>query len=177
MPFLGESNLTKTTALPRIDVVRASGFTLIELIVVIGILGILAVAALVVLNPLAQFQKADDARRKSDLAQIQRGLELYYQDHNQYPAYTTDTYQISGVVWGSNWSPYMSVLPSDPIPTNHYVYYVSTDGQSYYLYTSLDRPSSSDLCKGVSPVPCGSTTACGSGNTCNYGVSSSNVSP
>jgi len=152
--------------------VKNKGFTLLEMIIVIGILGILAVGAIVALNPLAQFEKANDARRKSDLAQIQRALETYYQDHNQYPT-NTDSYQIDGVPWGSSWQPYMNVLPEDPTSSKHYAYY-SPDGQSYYIYASLDRVDTSDQCQGS--APCGSTTVCGGGK-CNYGVSSPNVTP
>jgi prepilin-type N-terminal cleavage/methylation domain-containing protein len=166
---------------------KNKGFTLIELIVVIGILGTLAVGAMVALNPLAQFQKANDARRKSDLAQIQRALESYYQDHNNYPGGNeSNGYKIqdwdtarqnfkdgsSPVDWGSAWQPYMNVLPKNPNSSSHYAYY-SPDGQSYYLYASLDRVSSSDQCQGA--APCG-TTACVSGK-CNFGVSSPDVTP
>jgi general secretion pathway protein G len=154
---------------------KYKGFTLIELVVTIGILGILAVGALVALNPLAQFQKANDTRRKSDLAQVQRALEVYYQDHSRYPTYTNNTYQINGAAWGSSWQPYMNVVPKDPTSSHHYAYY-SSNGQSYYIYASLDRVSASDQCQAVSPAPCGSATACGSGK-CNFGVSSPDVKP
>jgi prepilin-type N-terminal cleavage/methylation domain-containing protein len=159
------------------------GFTLIELIIVIGILGILAVAALAVLNPLAQFQKANDTRRKSDLAQIQRALETYYQDHNAYPVVTGTPYQIPTVAWGSSWAPYINTLPKDPnFPSRSYVYY-SFSGQSYYLYASLERGSND-------PAACNKGLACrsisdngsptcgnGAGVVCNYGVSSPDVMP
>ena len=164
---------------------KNKGLTLIELVIVIGILGILAVAALVALNPLAQFQKADDVRRKSDLAQIQRALESFYQDYGSYPQNTSD-YLITyidktqnspasvTVQWGSSWQPYMNVFPKDPSSSNHYAYY-SPDGQSYYLYAILDRVNTSDQCQAKSPVPCGDPI-CGTGG-CNYGVSSPNVTP
>ncbi len=158
------------------------GFTLIELIIVIGILGILAVAAIVALNPVAQFEKANDVRKKSDLAQIQRALESYYQDNNRYPTSTltstTPPYQISGVAWGKSWQPYMTILPQDPDLSKHYVYY--SNGQKYYIYASLDRGSNDaqackgDLCTGsgidMTQKPCGS-------GPCDFGVSSPDVSP
>jgi prepilin-type N-terminal cleavage/methylation domain-containing protein len=156
----------------------ARGFTLLELIVAIGILSILAVAAIIVLNPASQLQKGNDARRKSDLAQVQRALEAYYQDYNKYPIVTASPYQ-PGVAWGASWQPYMNILPKDPTSTKNYVYY--STGQSYYLYTSLDRGAndpkvcSGDLCL----APVGSSiimsTACG--GKCDFGVSSPDVSP
>ena len=56
------------------------GFTLVELITAIGVLAILVSTVIAVINPLEQFNKAQDAKRKADLAQIQRALEVYYQD-------------------------------------------------------------------------------------------------
>ena len=156
------------------------GFTLIELIVAIGILGILAIAAIIALDPFAQLQKTDDARRKSDLAQVQRALESYYQDNNKYPVVTTVPYQ-PGIAWGNSWQPYMNILPKDPSSSKSYVYY--SNGQSYYIYASLDRGSKDPkACNGgnacdsisVNQIP---TTACGGGKVCNYGVSSPDVSP
>lgn len=149
------------------------GFTLIELLVAIAIIGILAGSVFFVLNPAAQFQKAQDAKRKSDLAQIQKGLELYYQDNGSYPAAVN--YGIEGIQWGSSWQPYMGTLPKDPSsPLKEYAY--NSDGQTYYLYASLDR--------GADPQACNSGSACASitnaseacGGTCNIGVSSPNVS-
>ncbi len=51
------------------------GFTLIELLIVIAIVGILSAVILVSLNTARS--KGADARRKSDLAQIERALLLY----------------------------------------------------------------------------------------------------
>lgn len=56
---------------------RGGGFTLIELIIVIAVLGILAVAVLSAINPLEQIRKANDARRKSDGAEMLSALERY----------------------------------------------------------------------------------------------------
>ena len=59
------------------------GFTLIELLVVIAIIGILSSVVLASLN--SAREKARDARRVSDLKQMQVALELYYDSHNAYP--------------------------------------------------------------------------------------------
>src|SRR3989344_1712300 len=62
-----------------------AGFTLIELIIVIALISIFIAGAIAVLDPLAQIQKANDARRKSDLTQIQKALESHYDDFQKYP--------------------------------------------------------------------------------------------
>jgi len=165
-----------------------NGFTLIELLVVIAILGMLVVATFAIINPFEQVKKSDDAKRKSDFVQIKNALELYYQDHGgQYPKSSTN-YQIINTVginnttllWGSPWPPYMNMLPRDPLPTNSYVYY-SPNGQTYYLYASLERGRSDsqscnkgNACASLSQngIP---ANACG--GICNYGISSPNVTP
>ena len=162
------------------------GFTLIELVIVVGILSILSIGALAVLDPASQFQKANDIRRKSDLSQIQKALEIYYDDNGRYPShFAAADYRIKGldgivINWGSSWQPYMDILPKDPKSSKSYVYYAVSDGQSYFLYASLDR--------GTDPGACNSEDACVSlsfngisdsacGKICNFGVSSPNVSP
>jgi len=170
---------------------KLKGFTLIELLVVLGILGILAAVLLVTINPIAQLQKGNDARRKSDLEQIQRALELYYQDNGSYPASSTDgtftiMYNNASVNWGTQWQPYIATLPKDPSSTNKYVYYATSTGQAYYLYASLQRGGNDpDACNKGDACPeiknpggnAGFPAATACGGTCNYGVSSTNVSP
>jgi general secretion pathway protein G len=63
---------------------RNKGFTLIELLVVIAIIGLLSTLAVVALNNARA--KSRDAKRVSDIKQIQTALEMYYQDANGYPS-------------------------------------------------------------------------------------------
>ena len=61
------------------------GFTLIELLVVIAIIAILSAIGLVALN--GAREKARDAQRRSDIAQIRTALSLYYDDNGStYPS-------------------------------------------------------------------------------------------
>lgn len=60
-----------------------SGFTLIELLVVIAIISLLSSVVLASLN--STRKKARDARRLSDMKQIQTALALYYDVNNNYP--------------------------------------------------------------------------------------------
>lgn len=157
------------------------GFTLIELVIVIGIISVLSAVIMVVIDPTAQFQKANDTRRKSDLSQLRKVLEQYYQDVGRYPRYDLATYQLkrldgSTAAWGSSWPPYMSILPKDSGGRN-YVYYGGTDGQSYWLYASLERGAKDpQVCNGGSVCP-NVPVGVSCGGVCNYGVSSPNVSP
>lgn len=167
------------------------GLTLVELLVVVAILGVLSAILFAAVDPIAQLEKARDSRRKSDLAQIQKALEQYYQDNGgKYPQSSgAGSYQIqigtsvgtSALVWGAQWLPYMNILPSDPKFPQMTYQYVS-NGQSYYLYASLERGSSdSSACNNGNlcvNAPTGATGVnCGVNMICNYGVTSTNVSP
>lgn len=60
-----------------------SGFTLIELLVVIAIIGLLA--SMIVIALANSRAKARDAKRKQDMLNIGKALELYYNTNNSYP--------------------------------------------------------------------------------------------
>lgn len=161
------------------------GFTLIEIIVVVGILAVLTITALIAFNPSYQFQKARDAQRKSDLSQISKALENYNGDYGSYPS-NTASYQITGVPWGTPWTvagknvTYMTLVPKDPSSSRKYIYYVTSDGQSYYLYASLERDSDPKICAGgqcTAPSGSGLNMSNACGGKCNYGVTSPDVSP
>ncbi|NCT00024.1 prepilin-type N-terminal cleavage/methylation domain-containing protein [Candidatus Parcubacteria bacterium] len=62
---------------------KSKGFTLIELLVVVAIIGILATVVLASLG--SARSRARDAKRITELKQIQNALELYYLDNNSYP--------------------------------------------------------------------------------------------
>lgn len=83
---------------------ESRGFTLIELLVVIAIIGILSSVVLASLN--SARQKGRDARRVSDIKQLQLALELYY-DSNQSYATSTDLAELAT-------SGYIATVPTDP---------------------------------------------------------------
>ena len=109
------------------------GFTLMELLIVIVIIAILATIAIVLLNPMQQISKAQDGRRKNDLATFQKVLEDYYNDKGCYPRPNEVCYPNSQSGYNpnvdtkcyicgnesspanfANFSPYMARLPCDP---------------------------------------------------------------
>lgn len=61
------------------------GFTLVELIIVIAIIGILAAGLLVLLNPIEQINRANDAAKESNARDAVRALDRYYAVKQAYP--------------------------------------------------------------------------------------------
>src|SRR5580658_758360 len=96
---------------------KQKGFTLIELLVVISIIGLLASIILVALD--GARLKARDAKRISDITEIQTALELYYNDNGQYPnicgASSSGQYAPQWPTFQSALSSYLSKLPNDPL--------------------------------------------------------------
>jgi len=100
---------------------KQKGFTLIELLVVIAIIGILSTIVMVSLNTARA--KARDARRVSDVRQLQLALQMYYDSAGSYPA------ALSGLA-----PTYIAAVPLDPDGTSAYQYCVSS-ARGYHLGT------------------------------------------
>ena len=88
---------------------QRSGFTLIELLVVIAIIGVLASIVLASLNNARR--KSRDARRVTDIKQLQLALELYFDSLTEYP----DTLALLVPT-------YIPVEPKDPVGAAAYFY-------------------------------------------------------
>ena len=109
---------------------NSKGFTLIELLVVIAIIGLLSSVVLASLS--AAREGARDARRLSDMNQIQTALELYYNNNNAYPG-PVSSWGEGGCIWDSSgrdtdgdgkyWieplsdQGFISTVPLDPLNT------------------------------------------------------------
>ena len=144
------------------------GFTLIELLVVVSIISLLAS---VVMSSLASARdKAQDARRKSDLKQIQAALELYYNKCGSYIVRPTCTDATAYGATGNGWFNYAYGAPSagsvaqglvdtgvaggviiDPsgltqsnaVDRTGYMIWVS--GTKYTIWANLKYPSTADI--------------------------------
>lgn len=112
---------------------RQRGFTLIELLVVIAIIGILSSVVLASLNTARQ--KGRDARRISDIKQLQLALELNYDSAQSYPA-ALSTLSSSG---------YITTVPTDPSDLSQYAYVQLSSGSSYVLCAQLEVTSNNVL--------------------------------
>lgn len=119
------------------------GFTLIELLVVIAIIGILSTMAVVSLGNARQ--KSRDAKRVSDVKQIQTALELYFADKNDYPtgSVTLGASNAATLSSGSGFSTtasgteYMKV-PSNPSPGGGSGYVYNQSGTTYSITFELE---------------------------------------
>ncbi len=158
---------------------KYKAFTLIELLLAMAIMGILAVMLIGNFN--TTMKRGRDAQRKNDLSQLQKALELYYEENSRYP-----------IGWASNdifrkklcttpsclasETVYMIKTPNDPSSSFTYRYEPDANGSSYYLYTYIEN----DLDQGSAVSLTGYTTGekCDAAKTtvdCRYYVGSSNA--
>ena len=142
-----------------------SGFTLIELLVVMAILGIITTLSFG--NFRVSQMKSRDAERKADLGQVQRALEMYFNDKNRYPSSLDLTQDNSGLI-DENETVYMKELPTDPVGNPEYCYQTNEVGTSYQIYAKLENSQDPDL---------GGPYTCSGSSAYNYGVASSNENP
>lgn len=124
------------------------GFTLIEILIVVAIIAILASVILVGLGPTQQAGR--DARRLSDITEVQNGLELYYSKFGGYPgdanganggpeSYSSMGAALTGAGIG------VSQFPNDPSSGGTYYYgnngTSGSLGSSYILAAKLENAS------------------------------------
>lgn len=111
------------------------GFTLIELLVVIAIIGLLSTLSVIALN--SARSKARDAKRISDVKQMQVALEMYYNDMGDYP--TAASMTPGAAIYSTDVAaPFLRSIPTPPTPYDGAVC-AGADSTTYtkasYLYT------------------------------------------
>lgn len=166
---------------------QKKGFTLIELLVVIAIIGILSAIGLVALN--GAREKARDAQRQSDLAQVRTALTIYFDSNNStFPdavgngtqgpdCFLTGT-PGAGTVWASGGPLITTYLGAQLTPPSAayapgYCYDNNTANTAYMLYTRLEGGTAtgywlnSDGASGTPAYGTGHTTNCEAQTSCN----------
>ena len=100
-----------------------------------GVVGLMVIVAAFVFLPRLflqnQVTESRDLTRASDVGQIQRALQIYFQDNNSYPP------DLSVLVPN-----YIGRMPSDPESEQPYSYEITQGGQDYQLcanYTGKGR--------------------------------------
>lgn len=132
---------------------KKRGFTLIELLITIAIIAILS--GIVMTSMTSARSKSRDAKRISDLAQLQLALDQYFNRCNAYPI-SDDGLRAVGLRTSSggaigNCTPnptttlgdFISVIPTPPPQADqtYYQYYSKPDGTDYILQAKLEVTS------------------------------------
>lgn len=131
---------------------KQNGFSLLELLIVILVIVALATISAVAVN--SQRAKARDAKRISDIRQIQTALEFYKSDEGEYPVVTQpivlgkQIMKLCGKTEGGFVSAdkackeattYMASIPSDPLAGRDYIYL--GNAENYDLKFTTERAS------------------------------------
>ncbi len=149
----------------QVAIRQRKGFTLIEILIVVAIIAILASVVLVGLGPTQQSGR--DARRISDLREVQNALELFYNKCGFYPgtapsgvcatiagspgtAWSGTTASLSATLMaaaiGIN-----SPLPDDPSTNRTYAYGYNAANTAYILAAALENANNSAVGSGYNP--------------------------
>ena len=131
---------------------KQNGFSLVELLIVILVIVLLATISAMAIN--SQKAKARDAKRISDIRQIQTALEFYKSDEGEFPVVAEpiiigqDVVKLCGKAEGGfvssqteckEASTHMSVVPTDPLSDRFYSY--SGSAETFDLSFTTERPS------------------------------------
>ena len=125
------------------------GFSLTEIMISMSIIGSVATLAGAQVDDILPL--ARDAQRKANIHQAQTALNLYYDDHNQYPIAPGNAPTVEGwqIIKGALESPaqtYIPEMPRDPLNTDQYVFKYWSDGQKFKItYETEDRNDQSPM--------------------------------
>lgn len=147
------------------------GFTIIELLIVLAIIG--ALASIVVVSGGSARMQSRDAKRISDIIQLQVALEGYYNGYvdfsgstpvaKNYPSTSLNTAVLVT-------SDYISSLPKDPKDASDYKYVSAADSNgkitTYCLGAKIENANNPALQRTSSSGPCGDSSM----STYNYRI-------
>ncbi len=151
-----------------------------EIMIVVAIMGVLA--ALLTGNFITSLKKGRDARRKADLEQSQRAIELYYEDKRAYPSwniFAASADKLCETEACGATKVYMEKLPTDPSAARSYSYAVRSDNQAYKIFACLENTQQILPYDTIANSP-GCITQCklssGAAADCVWAVTSPNIS-
>ncbi len=112
---------------------RATGFTLLEIMVVVVIIGILG--ALIAPSIFGQVERARVTKAKQDIKTLESALEMYRLDNFRYP--TELKALMEKPADAKNWKPggYLKELEKDPWENDYQYAFPGQHGKVYDLYT------------------------------------------
>jgi prepilin-type N-terminal cleavage/methylation domain-containing protein len=119
------------------------GFSLTELMVVMSIVGTVATLSSASMDDILPM--ARDAQRKANVKQVQTALNLYYNDHEQYPVSVTteptaEDWQSMKDILEAIDETYVPEMPHDPLDTDPYVFKYWSDGQKFKITYETEDP-------------------------------------
>ena len=121
---------------------RHAGFTLIELLVVISIIALMSSVVLVTVSNARM--KARDAKRVGDMNQLNKAMELFFNQYNSYPTVASAVNFSSNPTLGSpSLVPlYLNQLPKAPLPADGGCGTGSSGNgiNDYYMYRNSVAP-------------------------------------
>jgi prepilin-type N-terminal cleavage/methylation domain-containing protein len=119
-----------------------AGFTLIEIMVTVAIIAILTTFIFGAID--AARSKARDARRLTDIKQLQGAVENYFSSCYTFPESLNDIRD--GTIKCASYRPVLAEFPTDPLPPNaDYMYYTDPEddipvtGKRYHLCAELEN--------------------------------------
>ena len=135
---------------------KRRGFTLIELLVVIAIIGLLSTLAVVSLNNARQ--RSRDAKRLSDVKQMQTALELFYSENGSYPL--SDSASAGNILiaddrndggTGTVFSSLLATVPIAPTPADGSGATACTVTTNKYVYKAQNSDTTPAECNDATP--------------------------
>lgn len=134
---------------------KKDGFTLIELMVAISIIAILSTIGVTTYQGIQL--KARDSVRKGDLNNLSTALEIYFQKNGKYVVDDSNGSDLTSCQTVPAESKFYNSIknnmsdgsvPTDPVSKQAYCYISQNRGQSYRLFTKLEKcqASGGNLC-------------------------------
>jgi type II secretory pathway pseudopilin PulG len=176
---------------------NSRGFTLIELIVIFAVLAFV-LTYMLGSSFIGARNRARDSQRKTELTNLGKVMEEYFNDNGRYPPAAADgSGRIESCVapnynqpcdWGDEFrnsagTIYLGRLPIDiREPDRTYMYRTGPNGLAWQLYAKLEAEDDPILDRNGDDqyVPADDDylfTDCGPAGNCNFGISSGNISP